>query len=251
MSISNSLQKNTLLTAILLVISTAAISETSYNKEIYSAFINRDMQKWEKVILDYESTHSANTTDKKLELISYYYGYIGYLLGVKQYDKAEKFIDNGEKLIKEVLHENPDNATALSFKGSFLGFKIGVCKYKAVFLQSDSKECVNKSLKIDPQNTQALMDKGNILYYAPRVFGGNKKEALAYFLKAKSIFEQNNDIHQNWMYLNLLTIIASAYDDLGNQQAAKNTYNKILALEPNIIWVKNDLFPKLLEKMKS
>lgn len=251
MHLSNFLQKIISLTTVLLIFTSATYSENLYSKEIYTAFINRDMQKWEKVILTYESSNAENTVDQKLELISYYYGYIGYLLGIKQYEKAEKYIDNGEKLIKEVLHVSPKNATALSFKGSFLGFRIGVCKYKAVFLQSDSKEFVNKSLKTDPQNTQGLIDKGNILYYAPRIFGGNKKEALEYFLKAKTIFEQKNDIHQNWMYLNLLTIIASAYDDLGNQLAAKNTYDKILTLEPNIIWVKNDLYPKLLERMKS
>jgi len=243
---------NTLVISIIVFsFSTQTYSQSVNNKSIYVAFIHRDMNKWEGVIHSMELSKSVNTIDRKLELINYYYGYIGYLIGKKEFDKAEKLISKGEKLIDQVLHDSPKNATALSFKGSFMGFEIGTCKYKAMFLGSESKNCINNALKIDPENVQALIDKGNILYYAPKILGGDKKEALVYFLKGARILEKNKDTDQNWVYLNLLSIIASAYEKTDKLGEAKLVYEKILLNEPDLVWVKNDLYPTLLAKIKT
>ena len=241
---------NILVISIFISFSIKTYSQSAYNKSIYVAFIHRDMNKWEGVIHSMELSKSLNNIDQKLELINYYYGYIGYLIGKKEFDKAEKLIPKGEKLINQVLQDSPKNATALSFKGSFMGFEIGTCKYKAIFLESESKNYINNALKIDPENIQALIDKGNILYYAPKILGGDKKEALVYFLKGARILEKNKETDQNWVYLNLLSIIASAYEKTDKLGEAKLVYEKILQNEPDIIWVKNDLYPSLLAKIK-
>ena len=251
MEIPGSIHTKLLTLILLLTMSSAAFSESPYNKNIYSAFITHDMAKWENVIRTIESTNDTNTVDKKLELINYYYGYIGWLIGQKQFSKAEKYIPRGEKLIRQVLSTCPKNATAYSFKGSFLGFKIGIDKYKAVFLSADSKNCINKALQLDPQNLQALIDKGNLLYYAPRIFGGNKREALNYFLKGEKLMESNKEVNENWVYLNLLTIIASVYEMTDNLDKAKLVYEKIMNNEPDIKWVRDGLYPNLLARIKA
>jgi len=245
------IHKKISLSLLLFTFTTVAFSQSPYNKSIYTAFISGDMTKWENVIRTIETSNSANTVDQKLELINYYYGYIGYLIGKKQYAPAEKLIAKGEKLIAQVIHTSPRNATVYSFKGSFLGFKISIDKCKAIFLGSESKSCIRKSIELDPQNVQGNIDYGNLLYYAPRLFGGDKKEALVYFLKGEKLLEKNKDTDQNWVYLNLLSIIASAYEKTDNKDKAKQIYEKILRIEPNIVWVKNDLYPKLLAEIKS
>jgi len=230
-----------ILPLILIVITMQAHAESPYKKSIYNAFITHDMGKWESAIHSMETSEPMSTVDQKLELISYYYGYIGWMIGKKQFTKAEMFIPKGEKLINDVLKVSPKNATAYSFKGSFLGFKIGIDKCKALFLGSDSKNCINKAMALDPLNVQAIVDKGNLLYYAPYLLGGDKKEALNYFLKGAALMEKNNDTYQNWAYLNLLTMIANAYEKTDRLGEAKLTYEKIMRNEPDIKWVKNGL----------
>jgi tetratricopeptide (TPR) repeat protein len=248
---STSTIRNIIIPMVLLALALQAFPESPFKKSIYSAFITHDMGKWESAIRSMENSDATATVDQKLELINYYYGYIGWMIGKKQYEKADKLIPRGEKLINEVLKVSPKNATAYSFKGSFLGFKIGIDKCKAIFLGSDSKSYINKAMTLDPLNVQAIIDKGNMLYYAPCIFGGDKKEALTYFLKGAKLMEKNNDTYQNWVYLNLLAMIANAYEKTDRLEDAKLTYEKIMRNEPDIKWIKDGLYPTLLTKIKA
>ena len=241
MNLLNTLPKKLILSLLLLTFTSALFAKTSYSKSIYDAFIVRDMTKWESVVQSMEASHSVTTVDQKLELVSYYYGVIGYLIGKKQYLHAEQLTNKGEALIDQVLHASPKNATATSYKGSFTGFRVGIKKFKALLLIFDSKKYINKAVEMDPQNVQALIDKGNMYYYAPSLFGGDKKAALTYYLKAAGIMEQKNETSDNWVYLNTLTMIAFAYTKTDNPNAAKQMYVKIMRLEPNITWAKEVL----------
>jgi len=239
----------------LIILLTSSLSYTKavspYKAAFYSSFISRNMTKWEKLIEEVEKSDYVQTNTEKLELINYYYGYVGYLLGQKRQAEAESYIIKGEKLINEVLKSNPSNATAYSFKGAFLGFEVGVNNLKVIYLESESKAHINKALQLDPNNIQALIDKANILFYAPRLLGGSKQKALNYYLKASNIIETNKDTKQNWVYLNLLTMIAISYEKTGAMNEAKQAYEKILTIEPNIVWIKDDLYPKFMKRNTS
>jgi tetratricopeptide (TPR) repeat protein len=228
-----------------------ALAQSPYKKTVYTAYINGEMNKWAAVIQTIERNNDIKTVDQKLELISYYYGYIGYLIGTKKTDDAQKLIVKGEKLIEQVLHTEPRNATAYAFKGSFIGFRIGISKFKAISLGPESAANVNKAVELDPTNTQAIVDKANALFYTPALFGGNKQEALKLFLKAAKLIESKKNTENNWFYLSLLTTIAKAYEKLDHTNQAKLTYEKILRVEPGFKWVKDDLYPNFIARTKS
>ena len=223
-------------------------AQNNYKTTIYNAYINGDMDKWGAVIASIEK-QKASTVDAKLELISYYYGYTAFLIGTKNYDSATRYLERGEQHIDAVIKYNPKNATALAYKGSFIGFKIGISKFKAIALGPESNKHVMRALEIDPQNIQAIVDYGNSLYHTPRLFGGNKKEALKLFVKAMHLFENNGQTHKNWFYLNVITLVAQTYESLNQLQKAKAQYEKILRFEPEFKWVKNNLYPTLLKKI--
>ena len=237
------------LTLFLFTLTPEIYAESPYKKAIYNSFINREMYKWGTIIHTLD-TGKATTIDKKLELINYYYGYIGYLIGKKQNDVAGSMIIKGEKLIHQVLLASPRNATATSFKGSFLGFRMGINKYKSFGLSRESFSDINRAYTMDPQNVQALIDKGNILFYSPGIFGGDKEEALKYYLKGSRMLERNRDTEQNWVYLNLLTVIAQAYEKTDQPEQARQICEKLLHKEPNYRWIKDVYYPRLLGKTR-
>lgn len=216
--------------------------------DFYNAYIKGDMRAWARNIEAFERT-KPQSVDAKLELVCYYYAHIAFLLGTKKYDEAQKYMSKGETIIAEVLKLQPRNATALAFNGSFIGFRIGISKFKAISLGPESNRSIELALEIAPNNIQANADKANALYHTPRLFGGSKTESLKLYSKAVRLIEQANITDHNWFYLNLLTLQAQNHEALGQNAAAKAVYEKILRFEPNYSWVRNELLPALLKKM--
>lgn len=225
-------------------------AQSVYRPVIYKAYLQGDMKKWEQVILQMEKA-GVNTIDEKLELVSYYYGYIGYLLGIKKYEPAARYADKGDKLITSVIKQSPKNATAYAFRGSFIGFRIGMSRFKAITLGPESNKNIVRALELDPANIQAIADNANSLYHTPRLFGGNKEESLKLFQKAAQLIEKNKHTDQNWFYLNVLTLTAKNYESLGELAKAKLMYEKVLRHSPEFKWVKNELLPALNSRITS
>lgn len=234
--------------SIFLLTNNSLMAQTSNKVLIYNAYLQGDMKKWEAVILNFEK-QNPTSINEKIELISYYYGYIGYLLGIKNYDKATNYIQKGDKLISDVLNHSPKNATAYAFRGSFIGFRIGMSKFKAIALGPESNKNIAKAFEIEPSNIQAHVDKANSLYHTPGLFGGDKKQSLKLFLKASSMLEKSKQTENNWFYLNVLTLVAKNYESLEQWQNAKVVYEKILRFSPDYKWVKNELYPSILKKV--
>jgi len=231
------------------LVSTRLVAQHAYRDIIYKAYISGDMNKWAAVIYTIEKD-APTTLERKLELVNYYYGYIGYLLGAKKYDLAQKYINKDEQLINEIVKLWPQNATIYAYKGSCIGFKISISKFKAITLGPQSIEYVDKAVKLDPANVQGIVDRANALYHTPALFGGDKKESLKLFQKGVQLLESTHRTENNWFYLNVLTLIAKNQEQLGYLKQAKQTYEKIIQIEPDFKWVRNELYPDLLRKMK-
>ena len=224
-------------------------AELSHKKIFYRTFVNREMYKWGDLIHAYETNSPPKTIDQKLELLNYYYGYIGHLMNKKKHETAEEFIDKGQDLIDNIIKLSPHNTTAISYKGAFLGFKMGFNKVKAVYLAPKCMLEINKAYKLDRENPQVIINKANLLFYSPSALGGDKDDALQLYHRAMVLMEKNKETDQNWNYLNLLTTIAIGLDKTEKPHDAKKMYEKILKLEPDFKWVRDDLYPNLLKRM--
>ena len=85
----------------------------------------------------------------------------------------------------------------------------------------------------------------------PEMFGGSKEVALKSFHKAEKMMEENpEEIKNDWNYLSLLTIIAQSYEYMDELEESKKYYEKVLSIEPGFVWVKTELYPELLNKIK-
>ena len=107
----------------------------------------------------------------------------------------------------------------------------------------ESISYINRAYKLDSQNVQAILDKGNLLYHMPGIFGGDKKEAVRLYEKAVLRMEKHQNLKQNWLYLNVLTTIARHYEEEKQWKKAVLIYEKILQQEPEFTWVKDTLYP--------
>lgn len=232
-----------LISLFLICTATISIGQNAYREPIYLAYVQGDMSRWEAIIRLMEERSDDFSDEERKELISYYYGYISFLLETDQKDKVQDYIIKGEKHLNALLKSAPNDVTALAYKGSFIGFRIGTNKFKALTLGKESISYINRAYKLDSQNVQAILDKGNLLYHMPGMFGGDKKEAVRLYEKAVLRMEKHQNLKQNWLYLNVLTTIARHYEEEKQWQKAVQIYEKILQQEPEFSWVKDTLYP--------
>ena len=102
----------------------------------------------------------------------------------------------------------------------------------------------------DDKNPMGFIQYGNAQFYMPPIFGGSKKEALEYFLKALNLMEQDKSkLANDWNYLSLLALIGRSYEETEQFDKAEFYYNKSLKAEPNFLWVIDELYPQLIKKM--
>lgn len=225
-------------------------SQSNYRDSIYKAYSRGKMDKWLEIMNTCEKNVNQNNNDEQFELISYYYGYTAWLIGAEKYETAEKYIEKSEVIIDALLDELPENPTLLAYKGANIAFTIGISKLKAIYLGPRSMKYINKSIELDSMNIQGNIEKGNSMYYRPSAFGGDKSEAIQYYVTAINSFEKQELVVNNWMYINTLTALGQAYEATDQIQKAKLCYEKIIRIFPNFMWVEEELYPDLLKRHK-
>ena len=216
---------------------------------IYNAYVHNDMKTW-KHLIDSIQKAKKTTSEILLTLVNYQYGYIGWCIGTDNDKEAEAYISLVENNLALLEKSNYRLSMVYAYKSALYGYKIGMSPIRAPYYCPRSIQYAKNSLQLNEDNYFALMQAGNIHFYMPRIFGGSVNEAIRYFLKAKTMMEKDNaDIHQNWNYLHLLTLIAQAYSKADNYQAAKRYCDLILKIEPEFQWIKDELYDDILQKL--
>ncbi len=240
-------KKYWIIVALMFIMHTTSANE-GYNKQIYEAYISGDMSAWKSVLLKTQNLPKQNNASL-LEVINYQFGYIGWCIGTGKKTEAKKWMEQMDQNLDILEKKNYQPAMIQAYRGSMIGFRIGLNKYQAPFIGQKSIDYAKSAMQLDPKNPSGYILYGNILYYTPQLFGGSKDDAINHYLEALKKMESNkSSIHENWNYLSLLTVIANAYYEYDQSEKALTYLRKALQAEPNFQWVKNELYPKYLNK---
>lgn len=213
---------------------------------IYKAYTAGNMADWKK----YMDTYTARNNEQKMNLINYQYGYIGYCIDQDKDNEAEKYLEKAEALLKQLEKQQYKMSMIYAYKSAFVGFRIGLSPYKAPFIGQNSATFANKSIDADKTNYFGYIQLGNVAFYTPTMFGGSKTEAIRHYHKALELIEKDiSALTNNWNYLNLLSTIINAYYETEEYQKAQIYCIKALKIEPQFDWIKNVLYPRILEKI--
>jgi len=236
---------------ILLFLFISAELEASFRSEIYYAYINNKMELWKNVIDRMDAVQNKSNS-MLLELVNYQYGYIGYCIGYNKKSEAKKYLDLATANIEFLEKKKYELSTLNSYKSAFYSYRLSLNMILAPVLGIKCIESAKSAVELDKENYFAYVQQGNIKFYTPSSFGGSKKEALEYFLRAEELIKKDPDnIKENWNYLSLLVIIGQSYYYLNDYISAKKVYDNILRLEPDFLYVKNELYPKLNVKIEN
>lgn len=239
---------NRFIIILILLLFNSGILKSGYREDIYKAYIKGNMSEWREVINHMEQEKNK-TDDFMLELLNYHYGYIAWCIEKKKTQEAEKHLEQGYHYISILEKRKTSLWLVKSYKSAFYGYRIGLNKLKAPILGMKSIENAREAMAIGPFSPFGYIQYGNIQYYMPPLFGGSKREALSYYQKARNLYEgSGKDLRFDWNYLNLLILIARTHEALGQYQEAKREYEAILRREPACQWVRQELYPKLINR---
>ncbi len=222
-------------------------AQQSPKERIYQALISDRMDDWEQVIVELYS-RKASLSDAQLgELVNFYYGYSGWLMEEGPEKKAKRYVEEADEIIDYLLAKYPKESDWYAYKGAFYGYKIGMDPLKAPFLGGQSMDNIDLALEYGPERPQGWIEKGNALFYMPKAFGGSKEKALEAYKKAIRFMEKEPEtLRYNWVYLNVLMILGQSYEKTENYKMAKITYDKLLLIEPNFSYVRDELYPHFM-----
>ena len=222
-------------------------AQQSPKERVYQAYIADQMDDWDRVILEMSKRKSALSDQELGELINYYYGYTGWLIEKGPKKKANTYIEEADKIIDELIAKYPEASDWYAYKGAFYGYKIGLSPVRAPFLGGQSMSNIDRAIETGPERPQGWVERGNALFYMPKAFGGSKTEALEAYKKAIRFMEKNPEtLHHNWTYLNVLLILGQSYEKTGDFEMAKATYEKLLRIEPNFTYLRDELYPAFM-----
>jgi len=222
-------------------------AQSQYEENIYKSYISGDMKVW-KSNMDQMIQVKKKSDEFKMSLINTQIGYIGWCIGENKLDEASIYLDSAKSYLNELQEDNYKPSYIQSHLGMTDGLSIGLNYFLAPFIGPGIIDKAKLAIKLNSKNPNGYILYANSKYYMWAMLGGSKTEALKYYHKAEKIMEQNGLNVESWNYLSLLTMIAHAYEEIEDLQKANEYYKKILKIEPNFSWVKNELYPEFLKK---
>lgn len=217
---------------------------------IYTGYIHNNSQDWTAGIALLEKARQTYPNDQEIayQLSLAYYGMIGACRSLATCEKLLEKIKTAQGFVKKLLTQNNTSSRYSALMGGLLAMEIEEKPAQMIFLGPRCSNYINKSIEYDKRNPIAWVEKGNLLYHSPMVFGGDTKKAIASFEKAIKLFEEFPNLkNENWQYLHAWVWLGLAYQDEGRVAEAKATFEQVLKLEPEFLWVKEVLIPGLKE----
>ena len=219
---------------------------TYYQCAFFESYRVGNMAPWPGLIAEMEKVKSTDLA-WQMEMVKAMYGLVGYQLGAKNKDLARVYVNKADVYLDKLLKAYPRNSYLHSLSGAFYGYKIALAFYKAPFFGPKSMYHIKKSIELDPSEPGGYIEKANSLMYRPAAFGGDKKEALAYYQKALKLMEVNDNQKCNWQELLLRAfILKSLYET--NQTAEAEAFMKEMQKDyGSMSWIKEFVGASLVE----
>lgn len=237
--------------AIFLLACPVFMAGQDHRSQIYDTYLSGRMDLWKKVMDQMESDYSSSPDMVLLyDLAEAQYGYIGYCISVKRKKDARLELGKVDIYLDRLLKYDNRNPRIYCLVGAFYGLRVGLDPIKAPVYGKRAEEAIWKATELGPDEPQAWLEKANGEFYKPAIFGGSVERAVPLYEKAVRLYEENpNRTKENWLYLNCLAGLGIAYEKNGQVKKAGEVYRKLLELEPSFKWIRDELYPRYLEKL--
>ncbi|MGL4292307.1 MAG: tetratricopeptide repeat protein [Bacteroidales bacterium] len=227
---SNSPKRELLLSLFLILLCQIHVCAQD-NESLYKAFIENRPEIWKETLL----RAKENNQNPKLYL-EYLYGFIGWNIRIENKMEACWGLEEMKTIMSNVPNSDFDKNLYIS---AIMGYTILLKEGSPLVCGPKAIKAINKSIEENPDSPLACIQKGNVLLQTPTMFGGSKKKALNYFLKAENLLIRQKTTNNNWLYIYLLSTIAEMHFEMNDLETAMKYKNRVQKIAPDMFWLKN------------
>ena len=153
-------------------------------------------------------------------------------LELRDKSQAEHAADSGIHAAERAIELDPHNAEYYRVLGTLCGQVIPANILFGLSYGKRAREAIGKALELDPKSSKAYLARGVGNYYLPDALGGGPSVALPDFHKAIKLDPKSAEAYL-WVGL------AERKDH--HNEDARRAFAKALELDPNRIWIKEQL----------
>lgn len=217
--------------------------------KMYKAYVTDNTVQWLDAMNELEKTYLQTKSKSSLyDLTRSQYGYIGLLIDRAELEKAKKILPKAEQNAQKLVNDNPESADAHALLAGIYGFKIILYPNYVIINGPKGKNYIEKASSGKNSSASVMIEMGNYAYHTPSILGGNINDAIDYYKKAIRFMETKKTDKNNWQYLNTMVWLAISYDKIGKYDQAIQILKTVLEKEPELAYVKNDLYPRMVKK---
>lgn len=223
---------------LLLLVSSGVCFAQFPDSQLYQAYLQRDMDTWERYILSVD-TATAGIAER-VRLLNYQYGYVAYSLSQEQPDAARflnMFRDN-----LAALHGRIPESAYLAYLSGLYSYELSMNRWQFAKYSRKIFSSINRAVQLDPDDPLAQTMKGNTEFYNPM---GSKSAALRCYLKADSIYHTQPQSAYLWNVRAVQVTIVQCLEKTGQRQAAIRKCRELLQEEPDFRYIRDECLPAL------
>ena len=162
-------------------------------------------------------------------------------------DERDALADEAESMLAANLAANAEDVEAQALLGAVYGMKIGSSTWRGMTLGPRAGRALDAARAIDERNPRFLLLKGLDVYHRPAMFGGGLERAERWFRSAVGFFaaRPSDDPWPNWGRLDAHAWLGRTLARLGDENGARQQYERVLRAEPDHAFVRDFLLPRL------
>lgn len=193
-----------------------------------------------------QSDWETLSNEQKNRWLDYQYGYVAYAIDAKLPDAKAHWKDFGQRLQEQA--GQLDTVVSLCYQAAYEVYGVSLDSRNKVKHAAKALSLSKAALKLDDSHYAALVLAGNVAFYRPALLGGNKRDALQYYLRAEQALQALPHYSDHWTYWATELCIAQCYEQLGDQEQALQKAYAILEQAPDFRFVWASLIPRLEEE---
>lgn len=162
-------------------------------------------------------------------------------------NERDALADEAESMLAANLAGNEADVEAQALLGAVYGMKIGSSTWRGMTLGRRAGRALDAARAIDERNPRFLLLRGLDIYHRPAMFGGGLERAERWFRAAVGFFaaQPSDPPWPNWGRLDAHAWLGRTLARLGDVDAAREQYAKVLEAEPDHAFVRDFLLPRL------